>query len=371
VDPPQEDWQYRRDAPLQLDGILASSSLASSSSSSAPRLLVELSADASPHSSADMVAAIVRTAPQRGVPELLAECLAAPPLSPEESARLFSSLQDRPSSPADLSSGAGTGGAGAASADSGGAGLEVECASPWVQPLLCPVTQERLKVPARGRGCRHLRCFELEAYLVASTRAVFHRRWHCPVCDHPLPPSDVAVCCLTQQLLREAPGGVTEAAIEEKLAGLRWQDPAATSPLALATPPRPSPPRASPTAVASVAAAAAAPVAVDGGGKFAGECRPPARRRRWSRSVLQPPPGAAVEIHTLPMSNPGCDITAVAVAHSSAAEAAAEEPAAKSRRREVATAAASWGRRLAFTGDAVRGDDAGVRRELSLQVSLD
>ncbi|KAH7704194.1 zinc finger protein [Aphelenchoides avenae] len=43
--------------------------------------------------------------------------------------------------------------------------------------LLCPVSQSRIKVPARGVDCRHLECFDLRSYLLYHTKLAF---WECP-----------------------------------------------------------------------------------------------------------------------------------------------------------------------------------------------
>mmetsp|Transcript_113166 Transcript_113166/g.365629 ORF Transcript_113166/g.365629 Transcript_113166/m.365629 type:complete len:790 (+) Transcript_113166:125-2494(+) len=41
--------------------------------------------------------------------------------------------------------------------------------------LVCPISADRMKTPARGRNCQHLQCFDLEAFL-------FGKRSQCPVC---------------------------------------------------------------------------------------------------------------------------------------------------------------------------------------------
>jgi len=81
--------------------------------------------------------------------------------------------------------------------------VSVCSATPWRQPLTCPLTQERLREPARGVHCQHLQCFELEAFLVTTAAMPFHRRWRCPICDSPLPPEKLALCDLTRTFLRE------------------------------------------------------------------------------------------------------------------------------------------------------------------------
>merc|ERR1712070_665608 len=86
--------------------------------------------------------------------------------------------------------------------------VAVECATPWLHSLICPLTHERIRIPVRGVGCKHLQCCDLQAYLETSSRAAFHRRWHCPICDVPLRPAELAVCALTKALLASTSKGV-------------------------------------------------------------------------------------------------------------------------------------------------------------------
>jgi len=71
--------------------------------------------------------------------------------------------------------------------------------------LVCPITLERIKTPARGKKCRHLQCFDLEAYLVSNQRiAAFNKRWRCPVCDlNVKPPNDLIIDAYHLKILAE------------------------------------------------------------------------------------------------------------------------------------------------------------------------
>ena len=82
-----------------------------------------------------------------------------------------------------------------------GSDQEVTCETPWLLPLRCPLTMERLKEPARGIHCKHLQCVELEAFLITASAMSFQRRWRCPVCNAYLPPKQLARCELTRNLL--------------------------------------------------------------------------------------------------------------------------------------------------------------------------
>lgn len=71
--------------------------------------------------------------------------------------------------------------------------------------LVCPITLTRIQTPARGHKCRHLQCFDLEAYLVSNQRiSAFNKRWLCPVCDLVLkPPEDLIIDAYHLQILSE------------------------------------------------------------------------------------------------------------------------------------------------------------------------
>ena len=45
--------------------------------------------------------------------------------------------------------------------------------------LKCPITCKRISLPARGHDCKHIQCFDLEAYLQINCE---RGNWRCPVC---------------------------------------------------------------------------------------------------------------------------------------------------------------------------------------------
>lgn len=45
--------------------------------------------------------------------------------------------------------------------------------------LKCTITTKRIALPARGRDCKHIQCFDLEAYLALNCE---RGNWRCPVC---------------------------------------------------------------------------------------------------------------------------------------------------------------------------------------------
>jgi len=177
---PSSHGAQRADSPLQIGQLAAD----------VDSTCLELEADTGPVRVTDFVICVVRTAPALTVTELLAGCSKQlRRAAPNEVAILLSRLR---------------------SAESG----EVTSASPWLQPLCCPLSQSRMRIPARGRDCQHLRCFDLEAYFNTSARIVFHRRWRCPICDCRLLPENLVICSLTEQLLGSTAAEVTTAPLE-------------------------------------------------------------------------------------------------------------------------------------------------------------
>lgn len=60
--------------------------------------------------------------------------------------------------------------------------------------LECPITMDRLDIPARGLRCKHLRCFGLWAYFKSNHgMSAFNKRWTCPVCGDSLRPKDLCI----------------------------------------------------------------------------------------------------------------------------------------------------------------------------------
>lgn len=186
VQPPREGMR-RSDAPQDLTPYIPSHGADVS-------FCMEVKADGGSRHVTEFVLCVVRAAPRVRIVDLVADCLTRPRISGMHTQTLWSSLR---------------------SAEEDVSGLE--CISLWMQPLLCPLTRERLVVPARGCRCRHIQCFDLEAYLVTSARATFQQRWRCPICDCPLPPSELAVCEVTTQLLKQEGPEVTASPLDPLL----------------------------------------------------------------------------------------------------------------------------------------------------------
>jgi hypothetical protein len=68
--------------------------------------------------------------------------------------------------------------------------------------LKCPITQLRTRIPARGASCRHLQCFDLSGALRNCHIASY---WCCPLCDKPMPASELVIDPHLERVLRTMP----------------------------------------------------------------------------------------------------------------------------------------------------------------------
>lgn len=80
--------------------------------------------------------------------------------------------------------------------------------SSFIFPLTCPVSQQLLKTPVRGKQCNHWQCFDLRNF-VESNSHVTGTRWECPVCSKILSLEDLEYCPLTDSILKEYKGTAT------------------------------------------------------------------------------------------------------------------------------------------------------------------
>jgi len=59
--------------------------------------------------------------------------------------------------------------------------VEVE-AKPQKASLICPIKKMRMKYPCRTSLCKHLQCFDAEAFLEMN-RSKSIDKWRCPICS--------------------------------------------------------------------------------------------------------------------------------------------------------------------------------------------
>mmetsp|Transcript_17406 Transcript_17406/g.40674 ORF Transcript_17406/g.40674 Transcript_17406/m.40674 type:complete len:793 (+) Transcript_17406:90-2468(+) len=91
---------------------------------------------------------------------------------------------------------------------------EISCVLSNKLKLRCPLSFERVDVPARGENCRHLQCFGLIAYLESNLKMrSLNNRWTCPVCGMILKPRELRIDGLVQRILDETDSNVEEVLI--------------------------------------------------------------------------------------------------------------------------------------------------------------
>merc|ERR1712118_646287 len=81
---------------------------------------------------------------------------------------------------------------------------------------MCPISFMRMEVPARGRDCLHIQCFDLSAYLSSNQRmASLKKRWQCAVCSRIIKPSDLVVDSFNMEVLKGTAIGVESVVLDE------------------------------------------------------------------------------------------------------------------------------------------------------------
>jgi hypothetical protein len=58
--------------------------------------------------------------------------------------------------------------------------------------LLCPMSQQLIVTPVRGKRCRHMQCFDLRNYL-ESYKTVSGGRWRCALCEDFIPVHELVI----------------------------------------------------------------------------------------------------------------------------------------------------------------------------------
>ncbi|KAJ6227410.1 tonalli [Anaeramoeba flamelloides] len=56
--------------------------------------------------------------------------------------------------------------------------------------LKCPISMDFMELPARGKCCKHLQCFDLKSYLKL---ALNYGNWNCPCCSKPISIEDLSI----------------------------------------------------------------------------------------------------------------------------------------------------------------------------------
>ncbi|KAI9315099.1 hypothetical protein BX666DRAFT_355876 [Dichotomocladium elegans] len=90
---------------------------------------------------------------------------------------------------------------------------DLEVLQPTVRiSLKCPISLMRIRIPVKGKDCRHPECFDLQSYLAIS---VENPKWRCPICSTYIPPDSIFRDGLNEKLLRELDKKVYEVEYSE------------------------------------------------------------------------------------------------------------------------------------------------------------
>lgn len=73
--------------------------------------------------------------------------------------------------------------------------------------LFCPLTHSRIVTPVRGKKCRHVHCFDGEAFCNLMWEKDV-AKWKCPICKGPTPLSELIVDGLIVEILASVPEDV-------------------------------------------------------------------------------------------------------------------------------------------------------------------
>jgi len=90
--------------------------------------------------------------------------------------------------------------------------------------LRCPLSQGRITIPAKGKNCNHIQCFDLTSYLSMNRNIP---KFKCPVCNKSLPFSDLALDSYVERILQETPINVEEIEIKTDF---KWSIPEMKTP---------------------------------------------------------------------------------------------------------------------------------------------
>ena len=74
--------------------------------------------------------------------------------------------------------------------------------------LSCPISKQIMETPVRSPLCKHWQCFDLKNYLLSNQRES-GSRWRCSSCERFVPLSELQICGLTSDLLKEFKGVAT------------------------------------------------------------------------------------------------------------------------------------------------------------------
>ena len=89
--------------------------------------------------------------------------------------------------------------------------------------LLCPLSRARIEVPARGKMCRHIGCFDLATYLAIQRGAGGRATWVCPMCSQALPMGEIVLDTFVESVIKNTMKGRREIESVELFANGSWK----------------------------------------------------------------------------------------------------------------------------------------------------
>ncbi|CAJ1934863.1 unnamed protein product [Cylindrotheca closterium] len=92
--------------------------------------------------------------------------------------------------------------------DDGNAAKSGGVVGKFVFSLIDPVNKGAMKIPVRGKKCKHWQCFDLETFM-KSNITVYGSRWRCPCCEQFLSYNELQLCALTEAALEKFKDQVT------------------------------------------------------------------------------------------------------------------------------------------------------------------
>lgn len=91
----------------------------------------------------------------------------------------------------------------------------LRCVDPPVIKLVCSMSLMRMEMAARGVGCDHLQCFDLEAFVHTMRNIPPKHAWCCPICDKPAPLHQLRLDAFVQSVLDKAPENAVEVLVAD------------------------------------------------------------------------------------------------------------------------------------------------------------
>lgn len=91
----------------------------------------------------------------------------------------------------------------------------LRCVEPPVLKLTDCTSLLRIEQAARGSGCEHLQCFDLNSYIHTMRNIPPKHAWCCPICDKPTPLHQLRLDAFAQSVIDSTASNVTEVLVAD------------------------------------------------------------------------------------------------------------------------------------------------------------